>query len=61
MKRTILTVLPLLWLCLPAHAEVQERVQEQYYDLQVASGESLSRALDGAARAQSPAPAPAVP
>lgn len=48
MKRTILTVLSLLWLCLPAHAEVQERVQEQYYDLQVDSGQSLSRALNQA-------------
>lgn len=49
MKRTTLALLPLLmWLALPAQADVQEHLQEQYYDLQVASGESLSRALDKA-------------
>ncbi|MFV9683479.1 DUF922 domain-containing protein [Pseudomonas sp. NY15367] len=36
----------LFWLAMPAQAEVQERLQEQYYDLQVAPGESLSRAID---------------
>ena len=38
----------LLWLALPALADVQEHLQEQHYDLQVASGESLSRAIDQA-------------
>ena len=48
MKRTTAALLPLLWLALSAHAEVQERLQEQYYDLQVASGESLSRTINQA-------------
>lgn len=48
MKLTTAALLPLLWLALSAHAEVQERLQEQYYDLQVASGESLSRAINQA-------------
>ncbi|PZQ25403.1 MAG: hypothetical protein DI559_19385, partial [Ectopseudomonas oleovorans] len=48
MKLTTAALLPLLWLALSAHAEVQERLQEQYYDLQVASGESLSRTINQA-------------
>ena len=49
MKRTLIALLPLLLcLALPAQAEVQERLQEQFYDLQVASGQSLSRAIDQA-------------
>ena len=49
MKRTIIALLPLLLsLTLPATADVQERLQEQFYDLQVASGQSLSRAINQA-------------
>ncbi len=49
MKRTIIALLPLLSsLALPATADVQERLQEQFYDLQVASGQSLSRAINQA-------------
>lgn len=48
MKQATAALLPLLWLALPAQAEVQEQLQEQYYDLQVTSGESLNRALDQA-------------
>jgi predicted secreted Zn-dependent protease len=48
MKRTTAALLPLLWLALTAQAEVQEHLREQYYDLQVASGQSLSRALNQA-------------
>ncbi|QMV64561.1 DUF922 domain-containing protein [Pseudomonas berkeleyensis] len=49
MKRTTIALLPLLlWLALPVQADVQEHLQKQYYDLQVASGQSLSRALDQA-------------
>lgn len=47
MKRAIFAAL-LLCLALPAQAEVQERLQYQHYDVQVASGESLNRALNQA-------------
>ena len=49
MKRMLTALFPLLlWLALPARAEVQEHLQEQYYDLQVVSGQSLNRALNEA-------------
>jgi predicted secreted Zn-dependent protease len=47
MTRTYAALL-LFWLAQPAQAEVQEHLQEQRYDLQVASGESISRALSQA-------------
>lgn len=38
----------LLWIALPAAAEVHEQLNHEYYDAQLASGESLLRALNEA-------------